>query len=183
MAGFTYVNRGGTAQTAGVVKTFAVDAGHSTLLAPGDAVVITGQSDSEGVQQVDTGNTTTANTGVVVAFEVEYEGENLTETGLPAGKAGDARVVIDENGLFEVNASATVTAAQVGLNAGILNTAATKTGGLTTSNMQIDQSTIAGTSTLPYRIEGLLVGDSGTLGDKVLVSFNATTSRPGAAGV
>ncbi len=183
MAGFTYVNRDGTAQTAGVVKTFAVDAGHSTLLSPGDAVVVTGQSDSSGVQQVDTGNATTANTGVVVGFEVEYEGENLTETGLPASKAGKARVVVDNGGFFEVNASATVTAAQVGQNAGIQNTAATKTGGLTVSNMQIDTATIAATATLPYRIEGLLVGDSGTLGDKVLVSFNATTSQPGATGV
>ncbi len=183
MAGFTYVNRDGSAQTAGVVKTYAVNASHSTLLAPGDAVVIQGNANAEGISEVDTGNTTTANTGIVVAFEVEYEGENLTETGLPANKAGKARVAIDQNGLFSVPASATVTAAQVGQNAGIQNTAATKTGGLTVSNMQIDTATIATTSTLPYRIVGLLEGDSGTLGDRVLVRFNASTSQPGATGV
>ncbi len=183
MAGFRTFNREGAAQNAGINKTFAVAASHSTLLAPGDVVVITGTSNAEGVQEVDTGNATTANTGILTSVEIQYEGENLTETGLPASKAGKVRVQIDPGMYFDVAADATVTAAQVGLNVGINNTAATKTGGLTTSNMTIDVATAAATSTLPYRIEALLPDENGVLGNRVLVTPNATTSRPGATGV
>jgi hypothetical protein len=184
MSGFTAVKKQGAGQTAGMVQTYAVDAAHSTLLAPGDAIVITGDSDTNGVGEVDTGNATTANTGVIVAVDYQLAGESLTETGLPATTAGTLKVNMDPLQNYEIEADATVAAAAVGLNVGINVTTATKTGGLTVSNMTVDTATAAGTQTLPYRIVALLEGvTSGVLGDRVLVRPNASTYSDGAAGV
>ena len=185
MAGFEYARKQGVSGTEGIIQTFAVDAGHTTLLAPGDAVVATGAANATtGVQEVDTGNATTANTGTIVSVDFQLAGENLTETGLPALTAGTVKVQMDPQSLFEIEADATVTAAQVGLNVGINATTASKTGGLTLSNMTIDTATALGTQTLPYRIERLLEGaTTGVLGDRVLVRPNATTQSDGAAGV
>lgn len=184
MAGFLYANKQGVSGTEGVVQTFGVDAAHITLLAPGDAVVITGEGSVLGVSEVDTGNATTANTGVITSVSPQIEGENLTETGLPALTGGNVQVQLDPQALYEIEADATVAAAAVGLNVGINVTTATKQGGLTISNMTVDTATALGTQTLPYRIVALLNGvETGVLGDRVLVRPNATTQSDGAAGV
>lgn len=183
MAGFKYVKSQAGGGTTGIVSTFAVDAAHSTLLAPGDVVVITGTADSNGVSEVDTGTATTKNTGIIESVDFQLSGETLTETGLPASTAGTVKVRVDQYALYEVEADATVTAAQVGLNVGINATAASKSGGLTVSNMTIDTATAATTQTLPYRIVALLEDDAGVLGNKVLVRPNATTASDGAAGI
>ena len=166
-----------------MVQTYAVDAAHSTLLAPGDVVVITGTSDSDGVSEVDTGNATTANTGIIDSVDFQLSGETLTETGLPASTAGTVKVIIDQYALYEVDSDATLAADDVGLNIGINTTTATKSGGLTISNMNLDAATKAGTQTLPYRIVALLEDDDGVLGNRALVRPNATTASDGAAGV
>lgn len=184
MGGFTYARKQGTGGTEGMVQTFSVDAAHATLLSPGDAVVITGTSDSVGVSEVDTGNASTANTGIITSVDYQLVGENLTETGLPALTAGAVKVQMDPQALYEIEADATLVAGDVGLNVGINVTAASKAGGLTVSNMTVDSGTAAGTQTLPYRIIALLKGEtSGVLGDRALVRPNATTQADGAAGV
>lgn len=184
MAGFEYARKQGVSGTEGIIQTFAVDAGHTTLLAPGDAVVITGDGSALGVSEVDTGNAATANTGVIVSVDFQLEGENLTETGLPALTAGTVKVQLDAQALYEIEADATLTVADVGLNVGINVTAATKTGGLTVSNMTADSATAAVTITLPYRIVALLEGNtSGVLGDRILARPNATTQSAGALGI
>ncbi len=184
MAGFEYARKQGTGGTEGMVQTFAVDATHATLLAPGDAVVITGDGSATGVSEVDTGNTGTANTGVIISVDFQLAGENLTETGLPASTAGNVKVQLDPQALYEIESDATLIVANVGLNVGINVTTATKTGGLTISNMDLDSSSIAVTQTLPYRIVALLEGSaSGVLGDRALVSPNATTQSDGALGI
>lgn len=184
MSGFTAIKKQGAGETAGMVQTYAVDASHATLLAPGDAVVITGSADSEGVAQVDTGNTITANTGVITSVDFTLAGETLTETGLPALTGGTVKVDIDPLQNYEIESDATLTVADVGLNVGINVTAATKLGGLTVSNMTVDAATAATDQTLPYRIVALKEGiTSGVLGDRVLVRPNASTYSDGAAGV
>ena len=182
MAGFKYIKSQAGGGTTGNVYTFAVDAAHSTLLAPGDAVVITGTADSNGVSEVDTGAATTKNTGVIESVDFQLAGEALTETGLPATTAGTVKVRVDQYALYEIDADATVSAAQVGLNVGINVTTATKSGGLTVSNMTVDTATAATTQTLPYRIVALVEKD-GVLGDRVLVRPNASTASDGAAGI
>lgn len=184
MAGFLYASKQGVGGTEGMIQTFAVDALHSTLLAPGDAVVITGDGSVLGVSEVDTGNAITANTGVIIAVDFQLAGENLTETGLPALTAGTVKVQLDPQALYEIEADATVGVDDVGFNIGINVTTATKSGGLTVSNMTADTATAAVTITLPYRIVALLEGqDSGVLGDRVLLRPNATTQSTGALGI
>jgi hypothetical protein len=184
MSGFTAIKKQGATGTEGMVQTFSVDAAHSTLLAPGDAVVITGTADADGVAEVDTGNATTANTGVITSVDFQLAGESLTETGLPASTAGSVKVNMDPLQDFEIESDATLVVANVGLNAGINVTTATKSGGLTVSNMTLDAATVATTQTLPYRIVALKEGiTSGVLGDRALVRPNATTVTDGAAGV
>lgn len=184
MGGFTVSNKQGSTGSEGNVQTFAVDVLHATLLAPGDAVVITGDGDVNGVSQVDTGNAATANTGVITSVAIQLAGEALTETGLPATTAGNVLVNIDPQTLYEIETDATLTVDDVGLNAGINVTTATKTGGLTISNMTLDSGTAAVTITLPYRIVALLEGEtSGVLGDRALVRPNATTQSTGSLGI
>ncbi len=188
MGGFTYARKQGAGGSEGMVQTFAVDAAHATLLAPGDAVVITGDGSVTGVSEVNTGNATTANTGVIVSVAPQIAGENLTETGLPALTAGNVQVQLDPQALYEIEADATLVVADVGLNAAVVATTATKVGGLTVSNMVLDKSGAgavpAVTITLPYRIVALLEGiDTGVLGDRALVRPNATTQSDGALGI
>lgn len=183
MAGFNYRKTQGGGGTTGNVSTFAVDAAHATLLAPGDAVVITGDGSALGVSEVDTGNATTANTGVIESVDIQLAGEALTETGLPATTAGTVKVRVDQYALYEIDADATYVAANVGLNTAINVTTATKSGGLTISNMTADQATVATTITLPYRVVALLEDADGVLGNRVLLRPNATTADAGAVGI
>ena len=183
MAGFKYRKTQGGGGTTGVLSTYAVDAAHATLLAPGDAVVITGNADANGVSEVDTGNATTANTGVIESVDFTLAGENLSETGLLASTAGTVKVRVDQYALYEIDADATAVVANVGLNVSINVTTATKSGGLTVSNMTADMATVATTITLPYRIVALLEDSAGVLGNRLLVRPNATTASSGAVGI
>ena len=87
----------GSADHNGKLETYAVDSAHATLLAPGDVVVITGESDTLGVAEVDAAAPLAAVTGVIAGVTPQFEGENLTETGLPASTAGKVQVHIDPN--------------------------------------------------------------------------------------
>ena len=184
MAGFKYRKSQAGGGTTGDVVTFGVAAAHATLLAPGDVVVITGDANATtGVQEVDTGNATTLNTGVIESVDFTLSGETLTETGLPASTAGTVKVRVDQYALYEVDCDATLVVANAGLNCGINVTTATKSGGLTVSNMTLDAATVAVTQTLPFRIVALLEDDDGVLGNRALVRPNATTASDGAVGI
>jgi len=183
MAGFKYRKSQASGGTTGNVFTFAVDAAHATPLAPGDAVVITGDGDVNGVSLVDTGNASTANTGTIISVDLQLAGEALTETGLPALTAGTVKVLVDQFALYEIDTDATYTAPAVGLNTGINTTTATKSGSLTVSNMTADFETVGTIQTLPYRVVALLEDENGVLGNRVLLRPNATTASDGAAGI
>ena len=176
----------GSADHDGKLETFAVDAAHATPLAPGDVVRLTGDSDAAtGVAEVDAATQGVALTGIIAGIEPIFVGENLTETGLPASTAGQVRCHIDPNLNFIVNVSnGPLTAAQVGLNADADVTAATKSGGLTVSNMALDAATAAATDTLQFRIVGLVPDSDGTItGNTARVRINNSTVRAGTAGV
>ena len=185
MAGLQYNNTQSQGGTTGLTFTFPVKATHSTLLAPGDAVIMTGDGDPvDGRQFVDTGAASTRNTGVIISVQPQFQGENLTETGLPALTAGNVLVNVDQNALFEMEADATYSVDNVGLNTGINTTVAAKSGGLTISNMDANQGSVATSTLLPYRVVALLEGKtSGVLGDRVLLRPNASTASVGAAGI
>lgn len=100
MAGFTAINNQGENDYGGKLFTYNVADTHATLIAPGDVVVITGEADAEGRAQVDTAAPGAPVTGVVANVEPLYDGENLTETGLPATTQGNVLCHVDPNQLF-----------------------------------------------------------------------------------
>ena len=170
----------------GQVQTYSVAAGHTTLLAPGDVVQGTGTANANGVAGVDTAGTTGQVTGVIIGVDLQIAGENLTETGLPALTAGNIKVSIDPNINYVVDvANGPLVAANVGLNANIVNATATKSGGLTISNMTLNATGIAATVTLPFRIVGIPRSDvDGTLdGTRAIVRINNSALRAGTVGV
>lgn len=184
--GFTLDLSQGSADHNGKLETFNVDAGHATILAIGDVVTITGTSSAvDGVAEADAASQGAAMTGVVAGFEPLFEGENLSTVGLPALTRGKARCHIDPNLNFIVPVTGgNLVAADVGLNADADITAATKSGGLTISNMALDSGTKAGTSTLQFRIVGIAPNLSGDFdGSFARVRINNSTLRAGTAGV
>jgi hypothetical protein len=163
------------------------DTGLTAAVAIGDCVNLTGESNSDGVKECDAVNSASQSTrvyGVVVGIAPDLANESFATAGAAADAARYAYVIDDPNAMFEVECDATLDAADVGLNAGIVGTAPTLTGSVYVSNMKIDSSTKATTQTLPFRIEQLLEGaTSGTLGDRALVKLNATFNTDGVAGV
>ena len=157
----------------GKVQTFHVAAGHSTLIAVGDLVRITGTAHTDGMAQVDASAAAQLITGVVVG--IDFNISNLEAKGLAAGTAGTVKVATDTNMLLEAETSATVAVTDVGGNAEILATEATASGGLVNSNMKVNTGTvIAGTSQI--RIEGLKDGGTAS-GSTVYCRINESTNR------
>lgn len=170
----------------GKLETYSVAAGHSTLLAPGDVIRITGTSDtSTGEALADSATQAQSMTGIIAGIEPIFAGENLTETGLPAATAGKIRCHIDPNLNFIVPVTGGALAAgDVGLNADADITAASKLGGLTISNMALDSGTKAATASLQFRIVGLVPNESGVVdGLTARVRINNSTLRAGTTGV
>ncbi len=184
MAGFILDQSQGDAAHDGKLRTFAVAAAHTTIIAPGDIIRIAGDA-IDGVATVDTAPSTGSVTGVVASIMPLFTGENLTETGLPALTAGEVRCHTDPNIDYIVDVSnGTLTSANVGQNANAAATAASKSGGLTISNMTLDAATAANTATLQFRIEGLVANDAGTIdGTRARVRINNSTLRNGVTGV
>ena len=182
MSGFQRTRSQNDGGACGTLESYSVDASHATLLAIGDVVVLTGTADAEGRAGVDAAAPGAAFTGVVAGFD--FDPGNLLDTGLPALTAGVARVHVDPNIVYEVDVvNGPLGVADVGLNADIDATAATRSGGITTSNMTLDAATALGTATLQFRIVGLLPDEAGVLGNRAVVRPNETTIRGGTAGV
>lgn len=170
---FTLVNAGGTSENAGKVRAVAVAAAHATLIAPGDIVRFTGTSNAAGVAEVDVVTATSQQVaGVVAAVDYSVAGENLTYTGLAAGTAGTLFIHDSPVVLYSVPVSATLAAADVGLNADANFAVATRSGVLDVSNVILNSASKATTATLQFRIEGLLADAAGVLGNVALVRIN-----------
>ncbi len=184
MAGFSTAKGQGNNPYTGNLFNYSVNAAHASLLSPGDVIKITGESDSEGIGEVDAAAATGTITGVIAGVEPIYEGEQLSETGLPASTAGTVFCITDRDLLFDVDvANGPLVAANVGLNANTVVTAASKLGGLTISNMTLNATGVAVTATFQWRIVRLLEDEDGVLGNRATVRMNATTNTAGQAGV
>ena len=161
--GFKPVQNLGGGPYTGKTVTYGVDSGHGTLLAVGDLVRISGQSDANGLQEVDAAAAAGLITGVIVSILPNFS--NLEQAGLPAGTAGKVMVAVGRDMLMEAVTASAVAAADVGRNSEIVATAATLTGGLAISNMTVQTSTsIAATAQI--RIEGLK--DGGTAAGSII---------------
>lgn len=181
MSGFRFARSLAQGDVSGKIETFSVDAGHASILAIGDVVDATGTANADGIMGVDAAGTTGQIVGVIVGFD--FDPDNLTDTGLPAGTAGLARVCVDPLALFEVDvANGPLVAANVGLNANIVNTAATRSGGMTSSNMTLNATGVAATATFPFTIVALREDDAGVLGNRALVRMNESLFSKGVTG-
>jgi len=168
----------------GKIRTFDVASSHATRLAPGDVMKITGTANAATyLPGIDAAAAGSAFTGVLSAIDPAYATESFSDTGLAASVGATVKVCIDPEALYECDTSATLAVADVGLNADIVATAATLSGGISISNMTLDSSTKATTNTLQFRIVGLLPDSAGVVGNRALVKANNTTTRLGAAGV
>ena len=174
-----------------------------TAVFVGDVVKYAGSSGTVGVtvngkdmEGVPTVNVITASTtgqdifGVVVGFLPDPDA--LSTKYRPASKARVALVVTDPTVIYEVQEDADTTpiaAASIGLNTAIITTAGSTTTGV--SQMQLDSSAVATTSTLPVKVLGLVkrpdnhfnTGGSGTDPAKFEVMFNTGAFMPNTSGV
>ncbi len=182
--GFQYV---GTDQQEpnGKIKTFNVDAAHATILAKGDVVRITGTSTLiTGIAEVDAAAAAQSVTGVISGVNINFTTENLTETGLPATTAGSVLVQVDPLALYEVDVvNGPLDVGDVGLNCDLVATAATRSGGMTVSNMTLNATGKNTTNTLQFRVVKLLTGSDGVFGSRARVRINNTTTITGTTGV
>jgi len=164
--------------------TFDVAASHSTRLAPGDVARITGTANTTTfLAGIDAAAAGQSITGVISNVDPSFATENFTDTGLAASTAGTVKVNVDPFAIYEVDCSATLAATDVGLNADIVATAASLSGGISISNMTLDSSTKATTNTLQFRIVGLLPDAAGVVGNRARVMINNSTNKAGATGV
>lgn len=168
------------------VKTerFHVDSAHSTALAVGDLVVLTGTAHTDGVAEVDAASAGGLITGVIAAIEVNTS--DLETTALAASTAGYVHVITDPYVVYEAEISGgTIAVTDVGSNADIVATAASASGNLTSSNMTVDASAF-GSSTAQIRIIGLTLDANGDVataaGSTVLCRINESTEK-GVVGV
>lgn len=184
--GFAFDRTQSQGDTSGKEFSYDVADTHSTLLAPGDVVRISGTASTDGVPQADAATAAQSITGVLFAVDFQLAGEALSNTGLPALTGGSIKVNVDPMALYEVDVSnGPLVAANVGLNADIVATAASTTGGLSISNMTINATGVAATQALPFRIVALRNSNTvpPVFGDRALVRVNNSTLNDGAAGV
>jgi|TARA_R110000851_G_C13005704_1_gene558756 hypothetical protein len=157
----------------GKVQTYSVAAGHSTLLAVGDLVRITGTANSDGLAQVDAAAAGQLITGPIVG--IDFNVSDIQAKGLAAGTAGTVKVATDPMILLEAESSTTVAVTDVGGNAEIVASVATASGGLVNSNMTVNTGTvIAGTAQI--RIEGLKDGGTAA-GTTLYCRINESTTN------
>lgn len=182
MAGFQALKSQGLGNSSGVVTTYDVLSTHSTRLAIGDVVDLTGTGTSTGQAGCDVAGTTGQILGIIMGFEVDPD--NLTSTGLAASTGGKARVNVDPNMKYRVDVSnGPLAAVDLGLNLNQVVTAATESGGLTISNMSVNATGKATTVTFPWRLVALEEDSAGVFGNVAIVVPNSTTLNTGTVGV
>jgi hypothetical protein len=185
-AGFQLKTSQSSGDYCGAIRRFDIPSDNGGRLAIGDVVTLTGDSNtSDGEAEIVIASQSARIAGVIQSFAPDIANESFNDAGgIAASTAGKAFVAVDKNLLFEVECSATLNAADVGLNADAVVTAATQSGGLTVSNMTLDSATKATTATLHFKIHQLLEGaTSGTLGDRALVSINGSYLQGDITGV
>lgn len=176
----------GLSDLKGRLNRYGIASSHAGRLAIGDFVALTGTSDTTtGEGQIDIGVAGALLLGQIAGFVPDFSTENFTDAGgLAAGVAGYAYVYDDPRGEYIADVSnGPLVAADVGLNVNLLATVATQSGGLTISNMSVNATGKATTSTLNFQVLQLLPDDAGVLGNRALVRLNSTYSIAGATGV
>jgi len=160
--GFRPINNQGAYDYNAKTERFHVDSAHSTLLAVGDLVRITGTAHTDGVAEVDAVAATQLITGVISSFEPNYSA--LETKGLAASTANYVNIITDKNVIYEAETSGgTIAVKDVGSNADVVATAATSSGNLVNSNMTVNAASF-GSATAQIRVLALLPDANGDLG-------------------
>lgn len=171
MSGFQISKDLGNGGYAGALLRAYVPATNTEVIARGDIVKPTGSGDANGVPGVNRAAAAGTIYGVVTSIEVEGE-ENLNKTWLPADTAGYVNIQGLPDVAFEVECTAQLSAADIGLNADATFTSSSVSGGIATSGMKLDSSTKAATASLQFRIVALLPDEDGVVGNRALVRIN-----------
>lgn len=163
---------------------YAVAAADATAIFIGDMVVLDGSANTDGVATVTKATAANAVIGPVVG--VSFDPTNLNTPQYRASSTSKFVYVADDPAaVFEVQASAALTAADVGLNANLsLGTGSTTTG---LSGETIDASSVTTTTTAQFKILGFAqrVDNATGTSAKLLVKINNHQfgSSTGTAGV
>jgi hypothetical protein len=146
MAGFKPVSTiGGGQLPSGALQTFSVNASHSTILAPGDLIRRTGGYDGANNRpEVDAAAAGNDLLGAIVSVGFQIAAPENTH--LPASTAGTVTCYVGRDILYEAEVDAAMTVADFGQNMDINATAATATGNLVDSNMNLDVATVSTTT-------------------------------------
>ena len=187
--GFRPVRHTNGAPFNGQVERYAVGTSDGTAMAVGDFVALAGGADADGVPLVKRHQVATAGPilGAIVGFSPDPTA--LQNSGYrPASTQRYVLVANANDVIYEACADAglTVTTA-VAKNAKINTTAVTTSAPYGVSNMQVDATSTATTSTLPLRIVGISPAPVNDLTDstnlKVLVMVNQYALANNVAGV
>lgn len=183
--GFKFLKTQSQGDVTGKQYLYEVAAAHSTALASGDVIRITGTANATtGVPLADAAAASESITGVMSAALPTFSGEALSNASLAALTGGSILVNIDTQALYEVDVSnGPLAVTSVGLNANLVATSATTTGGVTSSAMTVNATGVATTQTLPFRIVALKEDEDGVLGNVAVVRINNSTISDGAVGV
>jgi hypothetical protein len=178
-------NQGAGYNTQGF-ETYTIADAYATAIYYGDVVKIA----SDGTIQKDTGTTTLTPFGIFLGCRYIEPAtgyvldSNFWPAALTTGYTPEAKVLTFPWGVFQIQANGSVTTANLGNNAAIIQTAGTSTFGR--SRNALSASSIATTSSLPLRILKIVQAPNNASGDAftdVLVVFNNNQQLFTATGV
>lgn len=173
---------GGQSFTGGSIRDFTMTTNSATAIFKGDIVQLGAATAGQPTAMSSTPTTSTAGLiGVSVGcsyvdpvLKYQVYSNFLPAGAISAGYTNVAiRVVEDPDQLYQVQASGAVTLANIGKNAALTNFGGSTTTG--NSTIQLNQGTVANTSTLAVRIVDLVNGPLSTPGDAYtdcIVKFN-----------
>lgn len=158
MAGFNLVKTQGSSGYTGKVQTYAFLAADGNQSAVGDAVIVSGTANADGVAAITraAGSTGTEVTGVIAGFAPDLS--NLELKGRTASTDRLSQVQVDPNALYEIEIGSVLAVTDVGANFLLTANAPTVSGNSVTSAMVSGAADAAG----PLRLIGLIPPTDGT---------------------
>ncbi len=159
MAGFNLVKTQGSSGYTGKVQTYTFLAADGNQSAVGDAVIVSGSANTDGVASITraNGGTGTEITGVIAGFAPDLS--NLELKGRTASTARITQVMTDPNAVYELEIGSALTVASVEANFLLTPTGPTTSGSLVRSAMVSGAADASG----PLRCVGLKADSTGVL--------------------
>ena len=159
MAGFNLVKTQGSSGYTGKVQTYAFLAADGNLMAVGDAVIVSGTANADGVASITraNGGSGTAITGTIAGFAPDIS--SLELKGRTASTARLAQIMTDPDAVYELEIGSALAITDVEANFLLTPTAPTTNGSLVRSAMVSGVANATG----PLRLIGLKKDPDGVL--------------------